>query len=279
MIPDRHFKLGTTSFIYPDHIIPNVKKLGPVFDEIELLIFESQPAFVLPSKADVRSLLSLSQDQDFTYNIHLPLDVSLACAASEKQQKAVETLLRVIDRFHPLTPTTHTLHLEMPADVKKDMANQRMLAKWTDNICQGLERLLKTIVDPSIISIETLDYPFTLIESLVSDFNLSVCIDAGHQIKYNTDLVQTFEKHQSRTSIIHLHGVAFGDDHIKDHTSLDQLPEKYFNQVQTILERFTGVVSLEVFNLENLNRSLLFLSTVFNNITPNINGNWIKPSG
>ena len=30
----RPFRLGTTSFIYPGKILPNVKCLGPIFDEI-----------------------------------------------------------------------------------------------------------------------------------------------------------------------------------------------------------------------------------------------------
>ena len=271
MIPDKPFKLGTTSFIFPDHIIPNVKKLGPFFDEIELLIFESQPAFVLPSKDNVKELLYLSLQHDLTYNIHLPTDLSLTCDSLEKRQKAKDTLLKVIDLFEPVTPTTHTLHLEMPQDIKKDMGNQSKHEKWIKNTCHGLEDLLKDIVNPGIISIETLDYPFALIDTLVDEFNLCVCIDAGHQIKYNYDLLQTFEKHKSRTSIIHLHGVDFSGHKIKDHTALDTLPEKYLCQIKKILESFTGVVSLEVFNLENLNRSLSFLSKVFNNIAPHIN--------
>lgn len=74
----RPFRLGTTSFIVPDHIIPNVIKLGPFFDEIELLVFESYPPEVLPSKTEVATLLSLARDLDLTYNIHLPTDVSLS---------------------------------------------------------------------------------------------------------------------------------------------------------------------------------------------------------
>ena len=50
---------------------------------------------------------------------------------------------------------------------------------------------------------------------------------------------------------------------IKDHTSLDRLPEKYMSQIQTMLNNYTGVVSLEVFNLENLNLSLTWLSKFF----------------
>ena len=52
---EKRFKLGTTSFIFPDHIIPNVRKLGAFFDEIELLVFESQPEDVLPSNEDVQT--------------------------------------------------------------------------------------------------------------------------------------------------------------------------------------------------------------------------------
>lgn len=267
-LPDKPFKLGTTSFIFPDHIIPNVKKLGPFFDEIELLVFESRPVEVLPSQTDVKELLNLSQEHDLTYNIHLPTDISLTHESLKKRQKARDTILKVIDLFAPLTPTTHTLHLDMPSDVKKKIGNKKKLENWVNQTRQSLGTLISDISNPGIISIETLDYPFSCLETLVEEFKLSVCIDAGHQIKYGHNLLETFEKHKLRTSIIHLHGVAFSDQNIKDHTALDKLPEEYLGQVQTILKEFTGVVSLEVFNLENLNRSLMVLSKVFKNIAP-----------
>ena len=273
LLPDKSFKLGTTSFIFPDHIIPNVKKLGPFFDEIEILVFESQPKEVLPSKNDIKELLCLSKELDITYNIHLPIDVSLTHESLEKRQKAKDTFLEVIDIFAPLNPTTHTLHLEMPRDVKNDMGNQKMLNNWEKQTRQSLGALISDMSDPGIISIETLDYPFSCLETLVEEFDLSVCIDAGHQIKYGHNLLETFEKHKLRTPIIHLHGVDFSEQYIKDHTSLDKLPKKYLRQIRTILEQFSGVVSLEVFNLENLNRSLTHLSKVYRNIVPKINNN------
>jgi hypothetical protein len=33
------FNIGTTSFIYPDDYVPNVKMLGPYLGNIELLLF------------------------------------------------------------------------------------------------------------------------------------------------------------------------------------------------------------------------------------------------
>ncbi len=268
------FKLGTTSFIYPDHILPNVKKLGAFFDEIELLIFESYPEDVLPSKNDVDALLKASQTFNLTYNIHLPTDISLTCDSSEERQKAADTYLKVIERFDSLHPTTHTLHLEMPSQIKLDVLNLEeiknqqndSLKQWIENTYHGLKALMANGVNPDILSIETLDYPFSLVEPLVTEFNLPVCIDLGHGIKYGYDIAQVFKTHQSRIPVMHLHGVEFLDSKIKDHTRLDRMPEEHFAAVLSLLENYTGVVSLEVFNLENLNYSMDFLSQFFSDI-------------
>ena len=70
------FRLGTTSFIYPDHYLPNVKMLGPYLNEIELLLFESAYDS-LPSKHEIKELSILAEEFDITYDIHLPIDISL----------------------------------------------------------------------------------------------------------------------------------------------------------------------------------------------------------
>ncbi len=263
--PERSFKLGTTSFIFPDHIIPNVKKLGRHFDEIELLVFESQPEEVLPSRSDVKELSNLSDQLDLNYNIHLPIDVTLCSESEQKRVKASETILKVIELFAPLNPTTHTLHIDMlpGIKIKKNTVDHAGIKKWQESVKKSLKTILSHVSSPDIISIETLDYPFGLVEPFIEEFRLSVCIDVGHQIKYGDNLLETFDKHRSRTPVIHLHGVDFSGAYIKDHTSLDKLPKQYVSQIQTILNDYTGVVSLEVFSLEKLCRSLRFLSKIF----------------
>ena len=47
------FNIGTTSFIYPDDYVPNVKMLGPYLENIELLLFESQHTDALPSTSSI----------------------------------------------------------------------------------------------------------------------------------------------------------------------------------------------------------------------------------
>jgi hypothetical protein len=203
---------------------------------------------------------------NLTYNIHLPTDVSLSHESSRKRRAAADTLLRVMDRFDLLTPSTHTLHLEMPLSIRQDTGHPEKRKPWIDNTREGLTAFLSGIPDPSIISVETLDYPFSYIEPLIHEFHLSVCLDAGHQIRYGHDLFQTFEAHRSRIPLIHLHGVDGSDPEKKDHKALDLLSQEEILKTVRILEDFRGVVSLEVFNLENLTRSLSVLSRYFQNI-------------
>ena len=106
LLPAKSFKLGTTSFIFPDHIVPNVKKLGRFFDEIELLVFESHPREILPTEDDIKELLYLSHKHNLTYNIHLPTDVSFSSEAETDRLKASDTVLQVMELFAPLAPST-----------------------------------------------------------------------------------------------------------------------------------------------------------------------------
>ncbi|MFA5902889.1 MAG: hypothetical protein WC836_03075 [Desulfobacula sp.] len=65
---------------------------------------------VLPSKEDVKTLISLSRDLNLAYNVHLPTDVSLSDESAQKRQAAVDTLLSVMDRFAPLNPSNAGEH-------------------------------------------------------------------------------------------------------------------------------------------------------------------------
>lgn len=261
----RRFKLGTTSFIVPDHIIPNVRFLGPYFDEIELLVFESRPD-VLPSPGEINELRKLSKIHDLDYNIHLPVDVSLSRGTSDQRQAGAGILLDVIDRLNVLEPTTWTLHLEMPEEVRLAPAESKETQTWAALVHRELSDFLARLETPGIISVETLNYPFSIIESIVEQENASICIDIGHGIKYGYDWLGIYDQDPERVPIVHLHGVDFQFTPPKDHTRLDRLPDDTLKLVIDFLTNYTGTVSLEVFNPENLKHSLAMLDRYFTDI-------------
>ena len=244
------FKLCTPSFIYPDHYVPNVELLGPFVDEIEILMFESAPADSLLSSQEINALSRLSQELDLTYNIHLPTDISIGDPDPVKQQQAIDSLIRVIELVAPLRPTNYTLHL--PYD--DNLGDKDSIKRWQEVVHHNLLKILTTGVG-NLIAIETLDYPFEMIETIIAELNVSICMDLGHLIVHGENLKRVSDKYLDKTSIIHLHGVEDGNDHL----ALDRLAKPLVKTVFEILGQFSGSVSLEVFSFENLDTSLAFL--------------------
>lgn len=253
------FRLGTTSFIYPDHIIPNVEKLGTRFDEIELLIFESHPDEVLPTPAEIKTLVDLKQKHRVSYNVHLPIDISLTDPSRTRREQAVDRIKKVMDRCLPLYPTTSTLHLPFQEDMTGSFDHKTFI----EHCFKGLRQFIDSGFDPATISIETLDYPFDTLDDVIQELNLSVCVDVGHVLKYGFDLENIFITHQSRISIIHLHGVDMSNPPFRDHLALDLTPEEQLMPVIEFLKAFTGTLSLEVFKKEYLDRSMDVLGRFF----------------
>ncbi|MDJ0985485.1 MAG: cobamide remodeling phosphodiesterase CbiR [Desulfobacterales bacterium] len=245
------FRLGTTSYIYPADYIPNIKMLGPYLDEIELLLFESLPPQSLPTKAVIDELCQIGGEHDLRYNIHLPIDVSISHSDPKKQQQAVDTLLAVINLVRPLSPTTCTLHI--PYYQNSYIRNH--LNKWQKRVQRNLIKILESGAQPELIAIETLDYPFNLLEPIIENLNLSVCLDLGHLMAGAYDMKTVFNAYGHNTVIIHLHAFAKN----RDHMALNHLSPKHAQTIFWILNNFQKTVSIEVFSFEDLQASLDYL--------------------
>ena len=245
------FRISTTSYIYPDHMHSNVKMLAPYLEEIELLLFESSPAGSLPSAHEIRELSELAKTSGLTYNIHLPIDISVSDRDPSVRRHGVEIIKRIIELTAPLTPTTYTLHIPW----EEPGAQKENLTKWQERSYRSIEQILAGGIPGRTLSVETLMYPFEWLDDILIDLNLSVCLDLGHLILQGFDIEAHFKKYVERTSIIHLHGVKDN----RDHLSLDMLPQRDLTAVIEILKQFTGTVSLEVFAFKHLKASLTFL--------------------
>ena len=246
------FTLATTSFIYPDDYVPNVRRLGPYLDEIELLCYESAH---LPSRAAIEELSRLSAECGVTYNVHLPTDLSIGHRDGSHREQAVNAVLRAFERVAPLSPSTCTLHI--PCDGHPLPADD--CERWRGRVQASLEKIVGAGVGPGLISVETLDYPLETLKDLIDAFGLGVCLDVGHLILHGRDVEKTFAEFKDKAAILHLHGVRDG----KDHLGLDRLPHDLGAPLTRVLPTYKGVVSLEVFSFNHLSASLNWLEDRF----------------
>ena len=243
--PDFPFKLCTTTFIYPADWIDNAQALGRMFDELELLLFESEHPDSLPSPQMIEDLAALSADLDFTWNVHLPIDLHPGHPEPNMRQRAVDVIRQVVDLAAPLAPTTHTLHL--PGIVGRPDADA--LQRWQANLRETLGSLIDSGISGRSLTIENItDYPLEVALPVIEAFDMEVCLDIGHLLVGKDDLETAFQRFRNRMTLMHIHGVEGG----RDHQGLDRLPTPTLNTLIGHLRGFSGTVSLEVFSQKDL---------------------------
>lgn len=237
----RQFRLGSTSYVYPADILPNVRKLAPLVDDVEIVLFEVDGHGTnLPGPAVVAELKTLARDNDLTYTIHLPIDLDW------RDGGTIDKILRALDATRALDPLAHVLHLDgrlLQADPTRIVIDQ-----WQEEAGHAIDRIL-THVDARLLCIENLEaWPPGYFAGLVRSKNLTRCVDVGHFWLCNSDPLPHLQEHISRTRVVHMHGI-----HTRDHQSLVHQARDQVTQVLDFLARskFAGVLTLEVFSLDD----------------------------
>jgi sugar phosphate isomerase/epimerase len=247
------FRIGTSSYIYPDNIIPNVRKLKDRVDDIELVLFEVRDKSNIPSRQELNELARIAGENSLSYTAHMPLDIDLGGISKNKRLSSVEKVTELMEYLSVLEPYAHILHLNLSTRTKED------ISLWQDRVNDSLRRILeKAKIDSTRVAIENLDYHFIHVESIIDLNRLSVCIDIGHLINMRFDVRKHLAGYLKKTRVIHLHGVNKG----RDHTSLKYLDKKLIKDIWKLLKDndYCGVLTLEVFSERDFEESMSVLN-------------------
>jgi sugar phosphate isomerase/epimerase len=204
------FRLGTTSYIIPADLMTNVRLLAPLVDDIELVLFEADDESNLPDEKTITSLNEIAYSTDLTYTVHLPLGLSLGAAEKKERRSSVDKALRVLELSSPLNPVAYLLHFE--GERRGPIPSENMIG-WTDGLRASTAELLSSGIPSHLFCVETLDYPFALVDPLVHEFGLSVCLDIGHVLLQGYPLDAYLAKYHDRIRVFHAHGIRENKDH------------------------------------------------------------------
>lgn len=248
------FRAGCTSYVIPDHIIPNVEFMGPYVDDIELVLFESPLCSNLPSEDDIKHLMKLADKYSLTYSIHFP---TTHRAGDDTHELFMNDLIRVHQLTDRLSPSAWILHLEGICREQPEQDSQWL--RRSQAVLAGLDRIVNEM---PYIAIENLSYPWRLHLGLAERHRASLCLDIGHLwINSPESWVDNVIEMLPRTSVIHLHGLHEGRDHLSlMKTDMDDL--KLF---VSIIKRtgYSGLVTLEVFSQQDTEESLQLLHDIW----------------
>ncbi len=230
------FRVGSTSYVYPDDILPNVERLaadGDV-DDIELILFEVDDGpNNLPDEATVNRLADLAAQNHLTYTVHLPLDLQLG-AERDVQHQSLNKAERVIKTTSPLSPFAFVLHLNRTGITEPG---------WLGRALRALEVVIDWVGEPRLLAVENLEsWEPAYLDSVLSALPISRTTDIGHLWKSGCDPLSVLDDWLPRTRVVHIHGL--GE---RDHKSLALMASQQLDPVIAKLMSFRGVVTLEVF--------------------------------
>lgn len=249
------FRLGATSYVIPADIVPNVRALAERVDDVEIVLFESDAISPLPGPEIIEELAVIASEHHLTYTVHLPLDIHLGHPDETERRLSVEKCLRAAGGMSALRPFAWVLHFTKPAAL---LDGSMGTGAWQDRLERSAYELIEGGLGAKRLCIETLDYPFELVQEVVDRKGLSVCLDIGHLLTAGLDVYGYVERFLPRSRVVHLHGVEGG----KDHSSLACLEGRLLERiiralcVDRILDR---VVTIEVFDKAALDESLRLL--------------------
>lgn len=240
------FRLGTTSYIIPADILPNVEYLAAQADDVQLVLFETDEyGSNLPDATLCARLNAIAAAHGLTYTVHLPLDLRLGDGGEATHISLVKAR-RVIQATAALRPFAYTLHLDgrtLPG--QHGGPGEPALARWQDNACRALAIVCGWLDEPARLCVENLErWDPEVFAPIVEALPVSRTIDIGHLWLQGVDPLAHLTRWIDRTRVIHLHGITE-----RDHASLAHTPAERLDPVIAFLaDRFSGVLTLEVFN-------------------------------
>jgi sugar phosphate isomerase/epimerase len=246
------FRLGTTSYIVPAELLPNVRYLAGKVKDIELILFEVDDGpNNLPHREVIDELVQIAGQYGLSYTVHLPLDIKLGDDGSEQDQSLVKAR-KVIDCTRGLDPWAYVLHLD-GRSVRTSTDTQR-IGRWQDQSVRALEIVSAWAGGAEKLAVENLEtYPLDFSQTVLERIPVSRCVDIGHLWLDGHDPIPYLQAALPRTRVIHMHGIAE-----RDHRSLAFMASEKVSAVWDELIRldYMGVLTLEIFSEEDFISSL-----------------------
>ena len=234
-------KIGTTSYIYPDHIIPNVRKLVELVDDIELVLFEGKDYSNLPSRKDVNTLKQISLETGISYTVHLPIDLDICSRDSDLRKFSLNRMIEIMKLTYSLNPGGYIVHLP-----RREVESEEM---WASRTVRSLSEILLEFGNEKVC-IENLSYPIKHILPIIEEFDFKLCLDISHAMRCSDKWEEIYENNFDRIKVIHFYGPEIEGE---GHTGLQRAESGFVKSVmdKILSSNFSGLLTLEVFGTED----------------------------
>ena len=264
------FRLGATSMVFGDDLLENAGLLVSMVDNIEIILFHTPTLQNIPTTEEIHALKKICEEEDVTFTVHLPASLEVAAPDRERRMKSVQLAREILLRTAELEPMYYILHVPFspPTLVSTpglyfEFEDNPGWDEWTNRTLESLEILHNVSGNASKLLVENINYSTRFLEPFLENGFCELCLDLGHLILGQEEVMDHLKQYLAATREIHLHGV---DGH-EEHLSLSRLPEDRVQEWLRYIHKssFQGVITLEVFSHQDLEESLEVVNKSFFN--------------
>jgi hypothetical protein len=223
--------ISVPSWVIPGTYLENLQFLEDkmAIDSVELLFFIYDEGVKKLFLKEWPILMKYYQWR-FSYTAHLPAELDMS------HRHLISNLHDFVDYFivHPASPDKAQQQVDILSKLFEEFGENQFLIENTNPLY--MENLLPMLPD-----------------------DIHICMDTGHLLTANISVIDHYNKYKGRIKEIHLHGVDYEkakiDGRLPDHRPI-KADDPWFVELLPELQKFSGVINLEVFSWEEAKKSL-----------------------
>ena len=254
--------------IYDGDMLENVSFLADVVDNIEIVLFHTPTLNNTPDNDDLRLLKKIGEQKNITFTVHLPSSLEIASDNKAIQDKSIRLAIKLCEKTVEINPRHYILHVPFSKPTLGPVpglyfksGDQQDWENWTQRSLDALGRILDATGLTDKILVENINYSPCFLEPLWEKGFCKLCLDLGHLMLGQENVIASLEQYLDITKEIHIHGVKGYEEHL----SLSVLPENLLHNWIKYLIRssFKGIMNLEVFSPKDFKTSMEVLISTF----------------
>lgn len=255
------WKIGAPSMVFGEDLLENVRLLAENVDHIEIILFHTPSLHNIPGPKEIRTLREIGKQKNVTFTVHLPDSLEIASSNVSRRKESIELARKICLELAEVDLRHYVLHIPFTAptlvpvpDLYFHTGNEQDWDGWTKRALESLGALHEGIGQGNKLLVENINYSPSFLEPFWEEGFCEFCLDIGHLMLGQEDVMGVMKQYLDVARVIHLHGVRGYEEHL----SLSILPRALLDGWLRYLKMasFQGVLLLEMFSPRDLEESM-----------------------
>ncbi len=262
------FIISAPSMVFGMDLLENVRLLAGLVNNVEIVLYNTPNIHNFPNQKEIGTLKKIGDQENVTFTVHLPASLEVASQDKKIRKESIQQAKDLLNSLAEINPIHYILHIPFTQPTLVPVPGlyftpecQEKWDEWTKRALESLEMLNETMGRSNKLLVENINYSPFFLKPFTKNGLCELCLDLGHLILGQENVIELIKEYLHVTKEIHLHGVKGYEEHLSLSMLSKDLVWKWLRYI--IRSHFNGVINLEVFNPKDLKSSMEIVFEAF----------------